>query len=175
MPQDGPGGRGPDTWDVILRGCAGTWLALLAGMTRPLRYVTPGQIVEVTTRTIQSRFLLRPSDELNAAILAVLGRARAHHDVGLHGFAVLSNHAHFLLTVADGRELASFMRFVNRNISCAVGRLHDWRGPVWAWRYRSIPVVDEASQMSRMTYLLRQGCKEGLVSSPLAWPGLHCA
>ena len=43
-------------------------------MTRPLRYVTPWQVVEVTTRTIQSRFLRRPSAELNAAILAELMR-----------------------------------------------------------------------------------------------------
>ena len=144
-------------------------------MARPLRFVTPGQVVEVTTRTIQSRFLLRPSAELNAALLAVLGRALAHHEVFLYGFAVLSNHAHFLLSVSDGRELASFMRFVNGNISKAVGRLHDWRGPVWSRRYRSIPVVDEASQVSRFRYLLAHGCKEGLVASPLAWPGLHCA
>ena len=144
-------------------------------MARPLRYVTPGQVVEVTTRTVQSRLLLRPSAALNDAILAVLGRALAHHEVVLHGFAVLSNHVHFLLSVGDGRELASFMRFVNGNISKAVGRLHDWRGPLWSRRYRAIPVVDEASQVSRLMYLLQQGCKEGLVDSPLAWPGLHCA
>ena len=144
-------------------------------MARPLRYVTPGQVVEVTTRTIQGRLLLRPSAELNAAILAVLGRALAHHEVALHGFAVLSNHVHFLLTVADGRALASFMRFVNGNISTAVGRLHDWRGSLWSRRYRSIPVIDEASQVSRLRYLMAQGCKEGLVDSPLRWPGLHCA
>ena len=165
----------PDVGYVGMRGWAGIGLALLPRMARPLRYVTPGQVVEVTIRTIQSRLLLRPSAELNAAILAVLGRALAHHDVVLHGFAVMSNHAHFLLSVADGRALASFMRFVNGNISKAVGRIYDWRGPMWSRRYRSIPVVDEVSQVSRLRYILAQGCKEGLVASPLAWPGLHCA
>lgn len=161
--------------DGISRCCAGIAVALLAGMARPLRYVEPGQMVEVTTRTIQGRLLLRPSAELNAAILAVLGRALARHDVALHGFVVMSNHYHLLLTVWDGFALASFMRFVNRNVSSAVGRLHGWRGPMWSRRYRAIPVVDEASQVSRLAYLLRQGCQEGLVGSPLAWPGLHCA
>jgi REP element-mobilizing transposase RayT len=132
-------------------------------------------MVEVTTRTLQSRFLLRPSRELNAAILAVLGRALHLYDVQLHVFAVLSNHVHLVVSPADGQELARFMQFVNCNISGAVGRLHDWRGALWERRYRSIPVVDEASQVARLRYVLAQGCQEGLVDSPLAWPGLHCA
>ncbi len=84
--------EGSDKDDVNPRGCGwhGDCCGRLA-MARPLRYVEPGQVVEVTTRTIQSRFLLRPSVELNAALLAVLGRALAHHKVALHGFAVLSN------------------------------------------------------------------------------------
>ena len=150
---------------------AGSWCC----MPRPLRLILPGQMVEVTIRTQQSRLLLRPSKELNAAILAVLGRALHLYDVALCGFAVLSNHAHFLAVPADGQELARFMQFLNCNISKAVGRLHDWRGAVWERRYRAIPVVDEASQVARLRYVLAQGCAEGLVMRPEDWPGLHCA
>ena len=139
-------------------------------MARPLRFILPRQMVEVTVRTVQSRYLLRPSAALNAAILAVLGRALHLYDVDLHGFAVLSNHVHYLLSSADGRELARFMQFVNCNVSRAVGRLHDWRGPAWERRYRAIPVVDEPSQVARLRYLLGQGCAEGLVSRPVDWP-----
>jgi len=144
-------------------------------MPRPLRFILPGQMVEVTIRTQQSRLLLRPSKELNAAILAVLGRALHLYDVTLCGFAVLSNHAHFLLVPADGQALARFMQFVDCNISKAVGRLHDWRGALWERRYRAISVVDEASQVARLRYILAQGCAEGLVMRPEDWPGLHCA
>jgi hypothetical protein len=46
-------------------------------MARRLRFVPPeGALVEVTCRTIQSRFLLTPSAELNEIILGVLGRAQ---------------------------------------------------------------------------------------------------
>jgi hypothetical protein len=43
-------------------------------MSRKLRYMhNPVATFEVTTRTLQSRLLLRPSTELNEIILGVLG------------------------------------------------------------------------------------------------------
>ena len=44
-------------------------------MSRGLRFVPEGgSLVEVTVRTAQSRFLLRPSPALNEIVLGVLGR-----------------------------------------------------------------------------------------------------
>ena len=125
----------------------------------------------MTTRTIQSRFLLRPSAELNELILGVIGRARSLYEVDVIAFVVLSNHAHFLLCPANGEQLAKFMAHINRNISDEAGRKHDWAGALWERRYRGIVVVDEESQIARMAYILANGCKEGLVSSPYHWPG----
>jgi hypothetical protein len=48
------------------------------GMSRRLRYVPEGgALVEVTCRTVHSRFLLRPSLALNEIVLGVLARARS--------------------------------------------------------------------------------------------------
>ena len=146
-------------------------LPVVTAMARPLRYIPERSVVEVTTRTIQSRFLLRPSAELNDLILGVIGRARSLYDVDVIAFVVMSNHAHFLLSPANGEQLAKFMAHVNRNISDEAGREHDWSGALWARRYRGIVVVDEESQVARLRYLLSNGCKEGLVSSPKSWPG----
>ena len=128
-------------------------------------------MVEITTRTIQSRFLLRPSAELNDLILGVIGRARSLYDVAVHGFVVLSNHIHMLVSPANGEQLAKFMAHVNRNISDEAGREYKWAGALWERRYRGIVVADEKSQVARLKYLLSNGCKEGLVDSPLEWPG----
>ena len=132
-------------------------------------------MVEATTRTIQSRFLLRPSAELNDLLLGVIGRASFLYDVDVHSFVVLSNHIHFLVSPANGEQLAKFMAHVNRNISDEAGRAHDWTGALWDRRYRGIVVVDEESQVARLKYVLQNGCKEGLVESPLAWPGVTSA
>ena len=136
------------------------------------RYVPEGFLVEVTTRTIHGRFLLRPSRRLNDIVCGILCRAASTYDVGIVAFTVLSNHMHLLLVPRDAEQLAGFMCYVNGNLAKEAGRLHGWREKLWSRRYRAIVVSDEAEvQERRLRYLLEQGCKEGLVRSPREWPG----
>ena len=144
------------------------------GMARRLRFIPPGSLVEVTTRTIQERLLLRPSEELNDIIRGVIGRAQALFRVRIHAFIVLSNHWHGLLSVKHAQQLASFMAFVNGNIAREVARIHNWRDRVWAGRYSAIVVADNDAAVARLRYLLSNGCKEGLVDRPAQWPGVSC-
>lgn len=144
------------------------------GMGRRLRYIPPeGCLVEVTNRTIQGRFLLRPSAKLNLLVVGILGRAQRLYDVEIHGYVVLSNHYHLLVTVNSALQLARFMAYFQGNLAKEAGRLHNWRGPFWHRRYQHVLVSDEeAAQVNRLLYILGNGCKEDLVSSPLEWPGV---
>lgn len=55
-------------------------------------------------------------------------------------------------------------------------RLQGWRGSLFEGRYHAIPVSDEPeAQVDRLRYLLAHGVKEGLVDSPIDWPGVHSA
>ena len=142
-------------------------------MGRRLRFIPPGgALVEVTSRTIQSRFLLRPSAGLREITLGVLGRAQRRYEVAIVAFVFLSNHYHLLVWVRDAEQLARFVGFLNSNLAREIGRLHGWREKVWGRRYQPVLVSDEpAAQIERVHYLFRQGIKEGLVSDPLEWPG----
>jgi len=141
-------------------------------MGNALRWFMPGLMYEVTTRTIQERYLLTPSANARELILGVLGRGLALYPaVRLHAFAYLSNHCHLLVSASDGQSLAFFLGYVNSNVAREMGRLHRWRGPFWGQRCRPIPVVDASAEVDRLRYVMRQGVKEGLVSSPLQWPG----
>ncbi len=129
--------------------------------------------MEVTSRTIQSRFLLRPSPELNEIIVGALGRAQELYPVNLCGAAFLSNHYHLLLWVPDAKRLADFMGHFNSNLAREVGRRTRWGDKIWSRRYQSIAVSgEEAAQIDRMKYLLSNGVKEGLVRKPEDWPGV---
>lgn len=143
-------------------------------MGRRLRYIPPGGcLVEVTNRTIQGRFLLRPGNELNKLVIGVLGRAQRLYRVEIHACIVLSNHYHLLLSVESAFQLARFMAYFQGNLAREAGRLHNWRGPFWHRRYQHVVVSDEErAQVSRLRYILENGCKEGLVPSPLEWPGV---
>ena len=143
---------------------------------RRLRFFPDRQLVEVTTRTLQGRFLLKPSPGLREIFVGILARAAALCDVEVHAFVCLSNHWHALVTPKDARELARFCCYVNTNLSKEAGRLHRWHGPLLQRRYQAIAVsTEEEAQVSRLRYLLAHGCKEGLVARLSDWPGAHCA
>jgi len=136
----------------------------------------PGRLVELTTRTVHGRYLMRPSPKTNDIILGVLGRAQAKYDVDLHAFVFLSNHKHIDATVEDEEQMALFMGYLNGNLAKELGRLHGWREKFWGRRYQSIPIcLTQQDQIRRFMYLLENACKEGLVGSPLEWPGVSSA
>lgn len=143
-------------------------------MGRRLRYIPPeGCLVEVTNRTIQGRFLLRPGRKLNKVVVGVLGRAQRLYRVEIHACIVMSNHFHLLLSVESALQLARFMAYFQGNLAKEAGRLHRWHGPFWHRRYQHVVVSDEErAQVDRLRYIVENGCKEGLVASPLEWPGV---
>ncbi len=144
-------------------------------MPRLLRYCEPGKLIEVTTRTLQGRLLMRPSPAFNEIFLGTLGRAQALYELDIHAFATLSNHYHLLCSPQDPEQLADFMRLFNSKLAREIVRLHHWHDKVWSRRYLPIQVTDESSaQIKRLHYLLSHGSKEGLVASPRDWPGPHC-
>lgn len=133
-------------------------------------------MVEVGNRTIQGRFLLRPTAELTDVILGVLGRAQRYYGVRIHAFVFLSNHYHMLVSPINAKQLARFMCFVDTNIAKEAGKLANWRGKFWADRYSAIIVSnEEQAQVGRFQYVLSNGCKEGLVARPQDWTGASTA
>lgn len=167
------GGRG----DTLLEGGLVAPNASLSLMGRRLRFIdNDSGVVEVSARTLQGRFLLRPSPEVNEIILGALGRAQSRYGVELYAFVFLSNHFHILMRVDSAEQMAAFVGYVMSKIAKELGRMHGWNEKFWGRRYHSASLEDSAKvEHQRLMYLLRNGCKEGLVSSPLDWPGVSSA
>jgi REP-associated tyrosine transposase len=144
-------------------------------MSRKLRFVPePGQLVLVTNRCAEARFFLKPSSELNDRVIGVLGRAQRRCGVEIVLAIVLSSHFHLLVVVKDAKQLAEFMHFVDTNLAKVTSRLLGRIGPFWQDRYHDVLVANqEEDQVAVLRYVLEQGCKEGLVMSPLDWPGVQ--
>jgi len=145
-------------------------------MSRRLRYVPEGgALVEVTCRTVHSRFLLRPSLALNEIVLGVLARAQRMYPIRCCFFVFASNHCHLLLDVDNARQLSDFMCYFNSNLAKELGLLTGWRDKIWARRYQSIVISnEEEAQIARLKYVLAHGVKEGLVEKVSEWPGVDC-
>ena len=137
------------------------------------RYLPEPSLVEITVRTIQSRFLLPLTKIVAETIIGVIARAKERYGVSVIDVKQMSSHLHLLCFFKDGEQMASFMRYVNSNIARKVGRLIGWRGPFWERRYSHVVVTNEtAAQVERLVYLMRNGCKESLVGRPQEWPGV---
>jgi len=149
----------------------------MEGMSRRPRYILEGgALVEVTCRTMHSRFLLRPGQATNEIVVGVLGRAQRKYPIRVCGYVLASNHLHLLLDVDDAHQLSRFMRYVNSNLARKVGRLVGWRDKIWSRRYQATVVSpEEVAQVGRFRYILSHGVKENLVETVEQWPGVHCA
>lgn len=143
-------------------------------MPRAPRYYPAGIPHELTARTVWKQFLLRPSPTLDARILATLGRALALYPIEVHAFVVLSNHWHCLFTPRTAAAARDFARYVQAGLARAINDELGRQGPVWS-RVEMTPVIGAEAETTRLRYVLAHGAKEGLVASPLDWPGVHAA
>ena len=133
-------------------------------------------IVELTSRCIQGRFLMRPSSEVNDRILGIIGRAQRLTGVRLFAFNFQSNHSHELCAVDSVEQMATYQRFLKGNLAKELGRTYEWREKFWGRRYHSSSLADdELDLQARLRYILANGVKDGLVDSPLDWPGASTA
>lgn len=146
-------------------------------MPRPPRlHVQNRPLMELCNRVCLGFDLLAPDDTFNALVVGALAKAQERYPVAIHAGQVLSDHFHLLISPTDVEEQAGFMAVFTRHLSMIAGRRHGHLGPLFTERYRATEVVDvEAAQVARLKYVLGNGCKEGLVASPLEWPGVPFA
>lgn len=132
--------------------------------------------VEITRKTFQSRYLMRPSPQLNRRIVGALAKAQEAHPARIHGFVFLSDHFHLLATFNDVAQMAGFMHSFTCTLSREIRLATGWKGSVFHDRYRSIELSPEPEiELARLRYIFSNSCKENLVASPLAWPGVSSA
>ena len=123
-------------------------------------------------KCIQGRYLLRPGPTFNARFIGVVAKAQELCGATIHGFVALSSHWHCLATYESPKQMASFHCHLGTHVSKEAGKLHDWSDSIFNRRYNHVELSGEAAvDRARLKYLLSQGCKEGLVASPLDWPG----
>ena len=70
-------------------------------MPRDLRHIPPDSLVEVTNRTLEGRFFLRPDEECTDLLRGVVTWAAAKHAMPLVAQVWLSAHYHLLALPED--------------------------------------------------------------------------
>ncbi|MBP9170602.1 MAG: hypothetical protein KBG48_24580 [Kofleriaceae bacterium] len=141
-------------------------------MAHRQRWSLVGVVAEVTIRTSQGQFWLRPDPACNEIVEGVLGKAlKKYPGVRLHAYDAQSNHLHYAVSTVEPGQLAPFKDFVHGNLARKVNRLRGRHGAFWSRRGAEIAIVDDDAQIARLRYILAQGPAAGLVASPTSWPG----
>lgn len=161
--------EGSRQWKIWLTSCSRP-----ASMAYPVRQFDPETPYFITSRTMQSRFLMVPTAMTNELIGGILARAVRQCEVELFAYVFTSNHFHAIVRAPSAMAMSTFMQRLQSNIAIKVGRLVGWRGRFFARRYSAEPIVDEGAQVERLRYILGHGVKEGLVSEVRKWLGLSC-
>ena len=145
-------------------------------MSRPTRHVRPGGSgFEITTRALQSRYLIPTGAHFRSIAIGIMARAKELYPVALYAFGGLSNHLHMLLGATEVDKLAGFVGYVKSNMAREANRIVDWSEKYWGRRYRAIEISDEeGAWIDRLRYVLSHGPKENLVLRCRDWPGLQC-
>lgn len=146
---------------------------------RHVRYAEANVVYHVISKTRGGLFLMRPDPhgKLERIVAGVLAVAKSRYPaVANYGLSILSNHLHALLATRDGdpAAIADYIGFFKRQLTHRWRREVGWNGSIWEG-YESTAIISPSRQISTLEYVLGQGVKEGLVESPLDWPGFHCA
>ena len=137
------------------------------------RNIAPGKTWLVTTRCLDRVFAFTPGPMVNELFAFLLAYCAAEHGVGLHGYVVQSNHAHFVLTDHRG-VLPDMFRTLNsllaRGLNAARGRTGSVleRNNVDMKELHGLDAV-----VTMLVYVAANPVAAGCVAHGREWPGLR--
>jgi REP element-mobilizing transposase RayT len=125
----------------------------------------------VTRRCTQRQLLLRPDRETTKAFLYCLAFAAQRAEMRVLAFLAHSNHHHTIVIDTHGRMpefLESFHKLVAKHQNALRGRWENF----WASEATSVvELMGPEDILAKMTYVLTNPVKDGLIDRADQWPG----
>ena len=141
----------------------------------PPRPVFKNKTYLVTRRCSDRRFFLRPSPVTNKIVTYLLGLAASRYRLQFHGWVVMSNHIHLVLTDVDGL-LPEAMHFLVLQTSKAVGaEIGRWGGFWEQRRYSRVELIGTPTIVAKIAYTITNPVTAGRVKHSDQWPGVTSA
>ncbi len=97
----------------------------------------------------------------------LLEQCRRKHRFDIHGYVLMPNHVHLLLSEPEVRSLESILRVLKGEVS---KHLKGDRPQFWQRRYHGFNVFSEGKRIEKLKYLHRNPVERGLVARLEDWP-----
>ena len=90
---------------------------------------------------------------------------RVRSDAQVHGYVVMPEHVHILISEPHGQPLTSAIQGLKQAVSHYMGN-----GPLWTPRYYDFNVISDFKRIEKLRYMHRNPVQRGLVAHPDDWP-----
>ena len=106
-------------------------------------------------------------DPSRICVEKVLETYRQKHHFDIHGYVLMPEHVHLLVSEPETGSLDSTLRVLKGETS---KRLKGERNQFWQRRYYDFNVFSEAKRIEKLKYMHRNPVTQGLVPRPEDWP-----
>jgi REP element-mobilizing transposase RayT len=132
-------------------------------MARPLRIEYEGAWYHVMNRGRRAeKIFFEKQDYL--MFIELLEEALQMWNIRIAAYCLMPNHYHILVQTPDG-NIARSMRHINGVYTQRFNRKHDWDGPLFRGRYKSILVSADSHLLQLVRYIHRNPQKAGLADN----------
>ena len=101
--------------------------------------------------------------------LDTLRAVSVHHEVSVHGYALLTTHYHAQVTAFDEESLPRMMQSLGRRYVRYFNDRHRRTGTLWESRYQASLLDSERAWFRCLRYVELNPVRAGIVSRPDAW------
>src|SRR5258708_662732 len=134
-------------------------------MARLGRYFLPDQPLHLTQRG-NNRAATLFADEDYARYRDWLAEAAADYGCAIHGYVLMTNHVHLLITPQTPDSLPRTMQSLGRRYVRYVNAAYRRTGTLWEGRYRAAPIDSDAYFLAGCRYIELNPVRAGMVGHP---------
>jgi putative transposase len=134
-------------------------------MQRSRRVYLPDIGLHVIRRGI-NRASIFEDDTDYEFILALLEFTSRRRGVDVHGYGLMTNHYHLIVTPHSATALPDMMRDLGREYVLRYNRKYRRIGTLWTGRHRQIPITDERYWLTCLRYIEQNPVRAKMVAHP---------
>jgi putative transposase len=95
-----------------------------------------------------------------------LAEAAGQHGCAIHGYVLMTNHVHLLVTPRTVDSVPRTMQSLGRRYVRRINATHRRTGTLWEGRYRAAPIDSEAYLLTCCRYIELNPVRAGMVAHP---------
>jgi putative transposase len=126
------------------------------------------------TCCLEGRGALFERADLADALVALYLEARDRRDISLHGYVVMPDHYHVLLTLRGSPSIGGVVRRAHSAFARMIRRALGIQGRIWQRRFYDHVIRDEKDWREKLTYMHDNPVRAGLAEDGVSYRWSSC-